>query len=415
MTATVQPGQVNGTIRIPGSKSFTHRAYVLAAQSDRPCVIVNPLRAADPDATLACLHRLGAHIEMGERHITFHPAHLKAPPGALDCRNAGTGLRLLTALVAKLPAPVALTGDDSLRSRPNGPLLAALRSLGVTIEGDQDGRAPYTVRGPMHAGAASLPGGISSQFASALLLSLPTLDGPSTLRLGAPIHSQPYLDITRRCLTAFGIEINGTDDLAIPGNQVPRCERFDVPADWSTAAFPLAAAAITGGTVTARGPQADDPQGDRAILDHLAAFGAQVDAATNTVIGGPLRSPGKIDVSATPDLFPVLCAVAAVAKGTTTFVGGAALRDKETDRIHAMATGLAQMGIQCTEHPDGLTVTGGTPTGATVDAYHDHRIHMAFYVLGLAASGESHIQQPDSVAISYPGFHADIESLRGEP
>ncbi len=411
--ASVRAGRVQGTVQIPGSKSFTHRAYVLAAQSDRPCMVVNPLRAADPDATLACLHQLGASIESGDRHVAFRPAHLKAPSTALDVRNAGTGLRLLTSLAAKLATPVTLTGDASLRSRPNAPLLAALRSLGATITGDRDGRAPYTVRGPLRPGPVSLPGGISSQFASALLLVLPMLDGPSTLTLEAPIQSRPYLDITRRCLHDFGIDVDGDATIAIPGAQVPRCERFEVPADWSTAAFPLAAAAITKGKVTASGPRADDPQGDRAILQILASFGALVDAASNTVEGGDLVSPGTIDVAATPDLFPVLCAVAAVARGTTTFVGGAALRDKETDRIHAMATGLALMGIACHETPDGLVVTGGTPAGAEVDAHHDHRIHMAFYVLGLAATGETRILQPESVDISYPGFHADIVALRG--
>ncbi len=414
IAATVSPGRVAGTVHVPGSKSFTHRAYVLAAQSDRPCTIVNPLRAADPNATLASLHRMGANIELGDRHVTFRPAHLKAPSGPLDLKNAGTGLRLLTALAARLAAPVALTGDRSLCSRPNQPLLDALRGLGVRIDGDRDGRAPYTVRGPMHNGSVSLPGGVSSQFASSLLLSLPMVPGPSTLLLGTPVRSRPYLDITLRCMQAFGIRVEGDGPIAVPGGQVPRCERFEVPADWSTAAFPLAAAAVTGGKVTARGPRAEDPQGDKAILHFLASFGADVDAGSNTVAGGPLNAPGTLDIEATPDLFPILCAVAAIAEGTTTFVGGAALRDKETDRIHAMATGLTQMGIKCHETPDGLVVTGGTPVGAEVDAFHDHRIHMAFYVLGLAASGETRIRQPDCVDISYPGFHADMARLRGD-
>ncbi len=409
---SVTPGIVNGIVSVPGSKSFTHRTYVLAAQSDRPCTIVNPLRAADPDATLAALHHLGAQMEVGPRHVSFVPAALKAPATVLDLQTAGTGLRLVTALAARLAAPVALTGDASLRQRPNGPLLDALRALGAHVEA-RDGRAPYTVRGPIRPGHVTLPAAISSQYASALLLSLPMLEGPSRLILTRPVHSRPYLDITRQCMDAFALRTEGDDDLTIPGAQVPRCPRFEVPADWSTAAFPLAAAAITGGTVTAQGPRPDDLQGDRRILELLASFGAIVDAATNTVSGAPLTSPGTIDIAATPDLFPVLCAVAAVATGTTTFVGGAALRHKETDRIHAMAVGLGRMGIQCLETPDGLVIEGGKPQGAEVDAFDDHRIHMAFYVLGLAAAGETRITHPECVRISYPGFHDDMAALRG--
>lgn len=408
-----------GTVRVPGSKSVTHRAFVLAAQSDRPCTVARPLRGADTDATLACLHALGARFTLDDDAVRFLPADLVPPTTPLDCRNAGTALRLLTAAAARQAFPVAFTGDASLRTRPNAPLHAALRGLGATVTGD--GTAPFTVQGPLHAGAVRLGPGVSSQYASALLLALPLLAGDSTLTLDAPVASAPYLDVTLAVVDAFHLRI---DDLptapgrrfAIHGGDVPRAAAFAVEGDWSTAAFPFAAAAVTQGRVTVQGLDPDSRQGDRAVLDHLRAFGCRVhEGAGITVEGGPLESPGVLDVAPTPDLFPALCVLAAVAKGTTTFTGGAALRSKESDRIHAMAQGLAGLGIRTEERPDGLVVHGGTPHGGSVHACDDHRVHMAFRILALAADADVHVDGAASAAVSYPAFHQDLAALTGGP
>lgn len=420
---TIHPGTVGGTVRVPGSKSVTHRAYVLAARSDRPVTVADPLRAADPDATLACLHRLGARVHLEQRAVRFDPATWQPPADPLDCRNAGTGLRLLTAQAAIERFPVVLTGDASLRTRPNGPLLDALRRLGAAVDGDRDGRCPYRVEGPMQAGDVRLPPKSSSQFASALLVSLPLLEGPSTVRLDAPVQSRPYLDVTLRTLSDFGVAVHDADAssegrlFSAAGGAVPRAGVVHVPADWSTAAFPLAAAAVTGGKIHVQGPRADDPQGDRAIATLLADFGADVRTGDDavTVEGGPLESPGTIDVAATPDLFPALCAVAACARGTTTFIGGDALRHKESDRIAAMAAGLDAMGIDVRERPDGLVVEGlgsSRPRGAQLASRGDHRIHMALAVLALAADGPSTIDEPGCVDVSYPSFHDALAGLQ---
>lgn len=412
----VRPGRVEGRLHAPPSKSETHRAYLLAARSDEPVRVRSPLKSEDTQATLAGLHDLGARLHLQDDDVQFLPAPLRVPKQALDCHNSGTTLRFLAATAATLAADVTLTGDDSLRRRPNGPLLDALRSLGATCRSD-DGKAPLTVRGPLHAGAVTLPAGSSSQAASALLLTLPLLPGDSAVHLQAPVSSSPYVDVTLQVAAEFGLRIDESAGngrrFDIPGGQVPRATRFAVSGDWSSAAFPLTAAAITGGRVTVSGVLASSRQGDRAIAGHLRSFGAKVQDGEGAVTceGAPLGSPGTIDVSATPDLFPVLCVLAAYARGTTTILGGPGLRHKESDRIAAMADGLARMGVGATVRPDGLTITGGRPRGATLACFDDHRIHMALAVAALAADGPSTLDGPSTAAVSWPGFHKALSGI----
>lgn len=411
----VKPGRFDGTVRAPPSKSETHRAYLLAAQSDLPCRVRSPLRSDDTQATLHALHDMGARIVLQDDDVQFLPAPLRAPKAALDCANSGTTLRLLTVAATRFGHDVTLTGDGSLRRRPNGPLLDALVGLGARVASD-GGKAPVTVRGPIRSGVVRLPPRSSSQYASALLLGLAVLPGPSTVELQGPVSSSPYLDVTLASARHFGLRIaeaprpaDGGRRFDLPGGDVPRAERVNVEGDWSAAAFPLVAAAITGGKATVTAVREDSPQGDRAIVGILRSFGATVrhDEEGVTCEGpgaGQLASPGQVDVAATPDLFPALCILAACSRGTTTFVGGAALRAKESDRIHAMAAGLKQMGITVRDRPDGLEVEGGKLRGATVASLGDHRIHMAFAVAGLAATGVTTIDDPACAAVSFPGF-----------
>lgn len=408
----VQPAVLDGTMRVPGSKSETHRAFLLAAQSDEPCLVETPLRSEDTNATLTCLHALGARLHLEEEggSVRFLPSPLRPPRAALDCRNSGTTLRLLTATCSRFGAAVTLTGDASLRARPNDALLEALTTLGATCR-SADGKAPVTVHGPLRAGDVALPPRTSSQFASALLLALAGVPGPSTVALAAPVSSSPYLDVTLATAAAFGLRIEEEDHAGrrfrVTGAQVPRAQRHTVQGDWSAAAFPLVAAAITGGRIRVEGLASDSRQGDRAILDHLRSFGAQVRAEGSAVelVADRSESPGTVDVAATPDLFPALAVLAARSRGSTTFTGGLALRHKESDRIAAMAEGLRRMGAAVRETPDGLIVDGGTLRGATVASLGDHRIHMALAVAGLAATGTTTIDDPSCADVSWPGFH----------
>ena len=408
----IEPGPVSGKAVAPASKSVTHRAYLLASQAERPTTVMAPLRSRDTDATLAGLHRLGARMTMADDTVRFEPAPLTAPVEAVDCRNSGTTLRFLAAAAARLAAPVRFIGDASLSRRTSEPLWAALRRLGVHVE-SRDGCAPVLVRGPLRPGTVTLPAHSSSQFASGLALSLACLDGPSTLRLEAPIDSAPYLDLTLAMAQQSGLVLRRSSNAegqewAIAPSR-PRGGRLAVEGDWSSAAFLFAAAAVTGGSVAVAGLDAASLQPDRAILAHLRAFGCEVGA--DSVRSAALDSPGTIDLRSSPDLLPVLAVVAAFARGTTLLVCGPQLRNKESDRIAAMTNGLRAMGIQAREERDTLVVEGGKPHGAALASHGDHRIHMALCVAALAANGTSTLDGDATAAVSYPGFHDALAAL----
>ena len=358
------------------------------------------------------------------------PTAPTAPRNPLDCGNSGTTLRLMIGQAALWPFATTLTGDDSLRQRPNGPLLAALKSLGVAVDADQ-GRAPVRIDGPLPAAASrrevALPGGLSSQYATSLLLALAQAPGPCKLELLPPVASRPYLDLTVTVAAAFGLSIKVSDGPAggllfeIAGGQRPRLPlhrsgrgHFSVEGDWSGAAFPLIAATLAGVPLLLAGLAAGSSQGDRAIVDLLRQFGVELTttaAGELALSGATLRAAGDIHVGATPDLFPPLCALAACAPGVTRLHGSPGLRHKECDRIAAMAAGLQACGIVCRELADGLVVHGGQPQGASVRSEHDHRVHMAFAMLGLVSNGPMAVDHPDCIAISYPQFHDHLAAI----
>ncbi|MEK6985749.1 MAG: 3-phosphoshikimate 1-carboxyvinyltransferase [Candidatus Thermoplasmatota archaeon] len=409
----IEPGLIGGVVAAPPSKSCTHRAYLLASQAERSAHVLHPLIAEDTDATLRGLRALGANGTTEANLVRFEPAPLTIPSAPLFCGNSGTTLRLLAGQAARLATPIQLTGDASLSRRTNGPLLAALAERGVRTA-SENGRAPLTVQGPLQPGAARLPASVSSQFASSLLLALPFASGPSFVELAAPVDSAPYLDLTHRMARQQGLRIER--EATAPGLRFvvepsrPRGGTIVVEGDWSAAAFLFAAGALTGTTVEVTGLDPTSAQPDRAILDYLRAFGCPTDARSVRP-NGPLQSPGTMDVRASPDLFPILAVLAAFANGTTRLVGGTQLRNKESDRIQAMASGLHALGIRSHVEPDGLTVLGGKPQGAHLESQGDHRIHMALAVAALAARGASSVEGDTTVAVSFPRFHHTLVRL----
>ena len=410
-------------LHAPPSKSLTHRALLLGALSSVPCVVRNAGLGADNRATLDVLRAWGARAEVDEEGgtVRFEPFEPTAPAAALDCGNSGTTLRFLAGQAARFSFASTLTGDASLRTRPNGPLLAVLEQLGATVSSDA-ARAPLTIAGPIAAADVSLRGGLSSQFASSILLALAQTRGRSTVRLLPPVASRPYLDLTFIAADAFGLGLDVQEDegglrVGVPGGRRPAASEFTVEGDWSGAGVPGGGAARRGGGGGGGGGNVDSRQGDRAIVEVLRRTGAVVEATDAGVrlTGRASRSPGRVDVGATPDLFPVLASLAAAVPGTTILVGSPGLRHKECDRIAAMAQGLTRMGVQVEELADGAIVHGapGAVRGATVRSFHDHRVHMALAVLAQTANGGSNISDPECVTVSYPGFHADLARLAG--
>jgi 3-phosphoshikimate 1-carboxyvinyltransferase len=416
MTLTVKPLKTaaKGKVVAPPSKSYTHRALMMAYLAGASKV-EHPLWGEDTLATRACLRRLGAKVE-GDRAAKVTRGNLAPPEDVLDVANSGTTLRLLSGICALLDGGSVLTGDASIRGRPMQPLLDALNELGARASSTRgNGKAPIVVEGPMRGGGCKLPGDVSSQFLSSLLLACPLAAQDTHVTLTSTLKSRPYVDVTVAMLKHFGVRVAADgDDFDVPGGQAYAKRDFRVPGDYSSAAFPLVAGAITGGSVTVGGLAPEWPQGDRAIVAYLQAMGSDVRerGSSATVAGGAQLHGAELDLGDTPDLFPILCVAGANARGTTTLKGAPQLRFKESDRIKAMAAGMKAMGARVKEREDGLVIEGGRPLkGARIATHDDHRILMAFAVAALRASSPVTLGEHASFAVSYPSFLEDFRSL----
>jgi 3-phosphoshikimate 1-carboxyvinyltransferase len=413
MTIRLHAANVSGTVLAPPSKSHSHRAFILAALCGNGS-IRHALDSDDTRATLDCLRQLG-FLSSVLPHETRVGGTFRAPKDPLDAHESGTTLRLLTGFASLQNAETRFTGAPGLAKRPMKPLLDALRQLGAHVAPDAS-HIPFLIRGPLVGGETTLPGDVSSQFISALLLACPVAPQDTTIHIDGMITSRPYVDITLHQLRHHGIDVREEHSaFHVRAAQRVRQKPYDVPGDYSSAAFLLSAAAVTNGSVTIDNLPREDPQGDRRIVEQLGSFGVAIEAHERsvTVNGGTLQA-ADINVNQTPDLFPVLCAVAACAKGTSRLSGAPHLRSKESDRIHSMAVNLGAAGIQAKELPDGIEIRGGAPRGATIQSFGDHRIAMALSVLALASSGETTLPDEHVVAKSYPGFFKDLKRVAPE-
>jgi len=407
--------RVSGSIQAPPSKSYTHRAIVLAALSRGPCHLHRPLLAEDTQATIQGMYAFGADFTRTSDGLQISAGPLHASNAPIDARNSGTTLRFLSGVASLFPGATLLTGDASLQKRPMGPLLDALERLGAragSLAGD--GRPPVKVQGVIRGGRASVPGFISSQFLSSLLIACPLAANASEIRVVPPIRSEPYISMTRRAMRAFGVEVDLAENtVRIEGGQSYTPTHVDIPGDFSSAAFPLVAAAITGGDVTVEGLSADSPDGDSRIVDLLRSFGARVDTPPNRVRVRSGDLVGQtVDVGDTPDLFPVLAVLATQADGETRFVHGEHLPLKESDRIAATVSMLRALGGHAEPTADGCIVHGPERLhGGFIDTRGDHRMLMAAAVAGLAAGGPLDLSDPWCFQVSYPSFLDDMRAL----
>jgi 3-phosphoshikimate 1-carboxyvinyltransferase len=317
------------------------------------------------------------------------------------------------------------TGDAQIARRGAGPLLEALRGLGITVSSGPAGCVPVTVRGPWKGGRVSLPCP-TSQYLSALLLAAPLAPAGTVTEIDVPLlNEKPYIDLTLSYLKAQGIPWEGAADYSyfrIPGGSSYKPVNGPVAGDFSSAAFPGCAAAIgglaagtpegpaPGGPAALLGLDPGDPQGDKAVFDILAQMGC--DTAWDRQEGewrltvsrrGPLKG-GTFDLNATPDLLPIAAVLGAYAHGETSLINAAHARIKETDRITVMAEELGKLGAAVTERPDGLVIRGGALRGGAVDGHGDHRVVMALAVAALGASGPVEIAGAESAAVTYPAF-----------
>lgn len=399
----------------PPSKSYTHRAMVLGALTHSHFTLHNPLVADDTVATLDALHALGTEIRSSSSGMKIYCDELRPPHGVIDAKNSGTAARLIAGVASLLPSATTLTGDDSLIRRPMGPLVDALVQLGASCAYlGMHGNLPLTITGSIEKPSAEIVGDISSQFVSSLLIACTQKKGDTSIRIKGELRSRPYVDMTLGMLREFGAQVEETDNLfTIPGKQHLVRESYSVPGDYSSASFPLVAAAITGGKVTVRNLDMESPQGDKAIVEHLRSFGAEVTASPDSVRVSAGRLKGtEIDVRHTPDLFPILAVLGSVAQGRTVLKGGENLRTKESDRIATTTSFLHDMGADIAATKDGCKIVGVDRLhGATVQTLGDHRILMAAAVAGLVSTSNTNIDDDDSFKISYPGFIRDMHQL----
>jgi 3-phosphoshikimate 1-carboxyvinyltransferase len=416
MIATVERSNLSGEVYVPPSKSYTHRAILITSLGPGGTV-KRPLLSADTKATVSACEAFGARISAQEEiKIEGISGRPETPENVIDVLNSGTTLRFCSA-VAALTQGAVLTGDASIRSRPNGPLLQALNQLGAwafSIRGNDC--APLVVQGKMQGGSARLSGKVSSQFLSALLIASPLAEGDTRIVIEGELKSRPYAEITLDMLADAGIEVQvGAGEFFIRGRQSFGLQSYTIPGDFSSSSYPLAAAAVTGSQLTVKG-LLPSRQGDQAILEILERMKAEVswDRSKGDVRikGGDLQG-AEVDASLTPDLVPAIAVLGAVARGRTVIYNAEHVRHKETDRLHAMATELSKMGADIKERPDGLEIEGGRLHGAEVKGYHDHRIVMALAVAGLVA-GNTRIDSAESVDVSYPGFFSAMKGLGAE-
>ncbi|MBP5182384.1 MAG: 3-phosphoshikimate 1-carboxyvinyltransferase [Lentisphaeria bacterium] len=411
--------KLSGVINIPGSKSHTIRAIVLALLSEGTSTIKNPLCSDDTISCLEAASTLGAWIKRGDDsiwRIAGTGGNLLEPArGVIYMGNSGTGLNFFTALSALASFKVVLDGDDSLRSRKEKPLIDALSAMGAATTLSESGCCPLSVQGPVHGGNVTVDG-ISSQFVSALLLLAPLLEEDTFLTV-TDGHELPYVAMTLSWLEKQKIDFKASSDLAqfhIRGGQKYSAFTATIPTDFSTAAFPLLAAAVTGSEVAVPSLDFNDRQGDKAVFALFEKMGVKLSSKNGlTVIKGPRSLKAiKADLNATPDALPALAVAASFANGTSEFTNVAQARMKETDRIRCMAEELSKLGISCEELPDGLIVHGGTPKASQdLSSRKDHRIAMALACGGLAMEGECVITDAESASVTYPDFFHDFMNL----
>jgi 3-phosphoshikimate 1-carboxyvinyltransferase len=397
---------VDAVVALPGSKSLTARALVLAALADGPSRLVRPLRARDTDLMAAGLRALGVRVEEDGNDWLVTPGELRGP-AEVDAGLAGTVLRFLPPVAALADGPVRVDGDPRLHERPNAGLITALRDLGVQVDDGGRGRAPFTVHGTgrVRGGAVTVDASESSQIVSGLLLAAARFDAGVDLALAGGVPSMPHVEMTVESLRERGVDVVPTERgwWVSPGPIAARDEVLEP--DLSNAAPFLAAALVTGGRVTVRDWPAETTQPGGRLDALFGAMGADVertDAGLRITGSGTIR-PLVADLGEVGELTPVLAALCALADGTSRLTGVGHLRGHETDRLQALDEVLTAVGARVEQLPDGLVITPGPHRAARVGSYADHRMVHAAAVLGLAVEGVE-VRDPGAVTKTLPDF-----------
>ncbi len=419
MQYRVRPSHLQGAITIPPSKSHTLRAILFASMAHGRSVIRNYLPSPDTQAMLRACEAMGARIEVTPDQLTIVGMNGKpsTPVHSIDAGNSGQVLRFVAAVAALSSGYTMLSGDESIRTlRPIQPLLDGLTALGVfAVSALGNGLAPVMVRGPLRGGKTHLDGA-DSQPVSALLIAAAFAPEPTVIEVSNP-GEKPWIDLTLDWLRRMGIayQREGYTQYNVLGNAAYAGFEYTVPGDFSSCAFPLVAALVTGSHLSLHNLDMQDAQGDKEVVGILQEMGANIIIDADKHVLQVYPSPGLVgktlDVNQYIDALPILAVLACFASGETTLTGAAIARKKESDRISAMTQGLRAMGADVDELEDGLRIRPATLTGALVPSFSDHRIAMALAIAGLAARGETVIDNTNCIAKSYPDFLASMQQL----
>lgn len=391
----INAAKLNGSVQLPPSKSVAHRALICSF--------------------LACGGTVSPIINSNDMKATTGIIEsLKNGENVLNSIESGSTLRFMIPVAAALGRDVTFTGEGSLLSRTIGEYQELLPKHGVSIE--CNGFLPAKISGKLKNGNFEVNGDVSSQYITGLLMALASLEGDSAVVLKTPLQSKPYVDMTVKVLDDYGVKVRETDfGYLIKGSQTFKQMNYVVEGDWSHSAFFLSAGAI-GGDVTVTGLDMNSTQGDKAIIDVLKSFGADIEINENGITAKKSELTGTVvDAENIPDLVPMIAVTAAFANGTTVIKNAERLRFKESNRIESVVANLKLMGADVTETPDGMIINGGRPLhGAELHGYNDHRIVMAFSVAGANAEGETVIDDMESINKSYPSFFEDYKKIGGK-
>ena len=398
-------GRAEGTVAVPASKSYTHRAIMMAALSEGRCAVRRPLDSFDTRATAEAMRSIGAAIERTEYGLSVETGRIHAPDREIDVLNSGTTMRLMTGLAALFDSETTITGDESIRKRPMGPLLEALEGCGVRCTSN-GGKAPITIRGPVRGDRVAIDGSMSSQLVSSMLMMAPLVGRPMDIVIEGRRVSRPYIDVTLAVMERFGVKVDRTDEgYHVEPQRYAPCD-YTVPADFSSAAFPLVAGGLAG-KVSVEGLDMDDPQGDKAIVDILRRAGCGVSVEEGRLSCSRTGRPKAVDVdlSDIPDLFPIVAVLLSTADGTSRLYGAPQLRFKESDRIASVERMLSALGADIRGTDDGCAINGVPRLhGGRIEHGGDHRLMMAASVASLVSDGPVSMEDDGCWNVSYPGF-----------
>lgn len=415
-------GPVNRTVVIPGSKSYTNRAVLIGALAEGTTTLEHALICEDTEYIAGGVQQFGratVDIDAANERMTIvrSGGRMHAAEEPVFVGNAGTPIRFLISLATLAQGASEITGNERMQERPCQDLVDALLQLGAKVEVIRGtGCPPVRAEGPsLIGGKARIRGSVSSQFTSSILLHAPYAQEDVDLEISDDLTSKPYVDMTVGIMKDFGVQVqrDGYRAFKVRAGQRYQARPYRIEPDASNMSYFIAAAAILGGRVEIPGISAASLQGDAKFVDVLERMGCTVQRGNDFLAvqnDGELKGI-EVDMNWMPDLVPTLAVVAAYATGVTHVTNIANLRIKECDRIAAMETELAKMGVRAESTADTLTIYGGTPHGATIHTYKDHRIAMCFAIAGLRTPGVV-IENPGCTAKSFPTFWEVLETLR---